>query len=421
MRSLRIMTALCILLFAAEAAAMDVYVRALELIQTGSRVQAIAVIEQELDRGPVSADAYLLVGSLLREDKKLAAARARFEQGWQQHRDPRIGVELATTESWLGQLQSAQDRYAQVLKHYPDNRQAKLGLARVLTWAGEFSQAEDMYQTMLASNANDADALVGLANIRRADMQTGESETLYKKALETAPEHHEALHGLSELKKIRIWESSFRWRTDVVTDEYDHAMGARLRRTINSKVDVWGAVAGQINKSVFDTFALEGGASFRVGEWGLGASYVARFREEITHFPDFGASLQLDRWTLLGGVRGEFGTSSLATPRLGVAFAADRWSLRTTAFKTIAISGPITSERFRIGDITLATNASYTLLQNLVVDAAFAIGKSGQEWQRQTGVGVRFLFSDFEIQTGWQWYESTWSRHSLDSSLVWRF
>jgi len=68
---------------------------------------------------------------------------------YEQHEDPILLRKLAASALWLGLFQDAAVEYRQVLRLEPDDRMARLGLARALAWSGHFEEAVNEYRILL--------------------------------------------------------------------------------------------------------------------------------------------------------------------------------------------------------------------------------------------------------------------------------
>jgi len=92
-------------------------------------------------------------------------------------------VTMATRISWGGKLKEAEEILREVLKKEPQNRRAKLQLARVVSWQGRQIEALSLVDSLLKNDPNDEEALLVKANALRFLGRADKSLEIYDQIL----------------------------------------------------------------------------------------------------------------------------------------------------------------------------------------------------------------------------------------------
>jgi tetratricopeptide (TPR) repeat protein len=98
-----------------------------------------------------------------------------------------------------GDIEAAQEAYADVLEIVPDNKFALFNLGLIAQTRGDNGEAEERYRRALASDANFTPALYNLALVRAEEGATEEAIELYRRVVAIAPENAAAHHNLGLL------------------------------------------------------------------------------------------------------------------------------------------------------------------------------------------------------------------------------
>ena len=88
-----------------------------------------------------------------------------------------------------GAYGTAEDKYQQTLKAYPENRDALLGLGAIAANAGDYQKAYEMYARVLKSNPRDKFARAALINLQDASYLSNNESTITT-MLHESPDQH---------------------------------------------------------------------------------------------------------------------------------------------------------------------------------------------------------------------------------------
>jgi len=113
----------------------------------------------------------------------------RFYEEWLQRepRNHRAGMGLAQAQLELGDYPAAIQTYSQVVADYPDDRDAKLELARLLSWNHQYADAAKLYREVLTTAPQDIEALEGLGHVLTWSGQTQEAAETYEQLIARSP------------------------------------------------------------------------------------------------------------------------------------------------------------------------------------------------------------------------------------------
>jgi tetratricopeptide (TPR) repeat protein len=153
------------------------------------------------------AEAFLYLGTMLRTQGDLDAARQTFENGILRD-GQHIGLlcEYAMTLAWMEERQEALAAYDRALVMDDTALCAQRGQAIVLFWSGDHRRATAAYERLVSQDPADLDALRGLADVHRSRMRTQQARRLYNEVLERSPGDERAAEGLRHLDDLRRWE-----------------------------------------------------------------------------------------------------------------------------------------------------------------------------------------------------------------------
>ena len=154
-------------------------------------------------------EVFLYKGAHERKRGDLVAAQATFGRGFALHpRSLPLGLELAVTLSWAGDLPSALAAYEDVLLIDPGCKAALVGKARVLGWMSRAREARQILQGQLARAPEDLEVLLALADLERAQYRRRVARELYERVLGLEAGQPEALAGLRKLRELEQLEVS---------------------------------------------------------------------------------------------------------------------------------------------------------------------------------------------------------------------
>lgn len=161
------------------------------------------------------AETYAARGEPARAASYLERLAEQAEQSGDKERIVTLNLRLGETwERWLGDLQSAAERYKRVLDVQPANRAARLRLAKIAEEKGDLEQASFLYEDIVASEeetvhspqvvADVVTAYVRLARVALANDGHSEEALRYlERAVDLAPRDPIARHELAELLHTR--------------------------------------------------------------------------------------------------------------------------------------------------------------------------------------------------------------------------
>lgn len=110
--------------------------------------------------------------------------------------DAKLGVARAL--AWGDHLDEAIQYYSDLLPVAGDRKtEARLGLAKTLAWRGDHEEAEAAYRNILEDEPDNLDAQLGLAQAVNWAGRYREAQDLFKKILDAHPGNHDALEGLA--------------------------------------------------------------------------------------------------------------------------------------------------------------------------------------------------------------------------------
>ena len=133
-------------------------------------VPAVRIADAALESGNPGIVLRVVAGMLAKNPRDMAAL---LRQG--------------TANAMLGQNAEAEHSYRRALAIEPDNRKARLGLAKAML-ASNPAQAEQLYTAYLQSDPANADALNNLGVARDMQGHHPEAQLAYRKALAAAPD-----------------------------------------------------------------------------------------------------------------------------------------------------------------------------------------------------------------------------------------
>lgn len=206
MRLLGVLLMLCV---AVTAYAEDApsFADAQALLAEGRADEAQALLTQLVESADADAEAFLYLGSMLRSQGQMEAAREMFEEGTRRD-EQHTGLlcEYAMTLAWMNEHEGALRVYERALHSDPAALCAQRGRALVLFWNGDHDEAVAAYEGLVARDPADADALRGLADVHRSRMREDAARRHYNEVLELAPGDERATAGLLHLDELRRWE-----------------------------------------------------------------------------------------------------------------------------------------------------------------------------------------------------------------------
>ena len=122
--------------------------------QFGQVDEALALLEQRPDLWAHDPLALARVADLYRRRQEFAVAEKFYEQAMRLiPGDVAIQLKLAETLGWMGQTDKVLAICRQILKQDPQNRMARLHMARVLSWQGRMEEAVKEYRTLLGGGS----------------------------------------------------------------------------------------------------------------------------------------------------------------------------------------------------------------------------------------------------------------------------
>ena len=233
--------------------------QALELraaLQTSDTATATALAAQLENAAPQNAQASLDLAQAMREAGNTAAASRLLQLAVTQTNDPAIWLKLGEATRDSGNHVDATAIYGRLLQAQPNNRAARLGLARTLLYARNLSTAQTQVSQLLALSPNDVQVQLLAAQVQlRLDTPTSRDEAarLANQVLAANPNatQGQALIDNAEARTILAQALTARQRfTDAVTQSQaaiaadPNNLEARLilARNLNYSRDFEGAI-----------------------------------------------------------------------------------------------------------------------------------------------------------------------------------
>lgn len=109
---------------------------------------------------------------------------------------PRKGLRAARLEGWnyyrLQRLPEARGAFQAVVRAYPQDNDAQVGLAYVELASGQLDQAEAAFARVLAADPDEVSAIAGLGHVRYRQGRTAEARQQFSRVIELDPGNGEA-------------------------------------------------------------------------------------------------------------------------------------------------------------------------------------------------------------------------------------
>ncbi len=172
------------------------------LKERGDSKGAERAFRETLKAGPENTGALIGLGRLLKSRGRYAEAARLFQKAaGLSDGEVRVGLETeaATLLAWNKEYGESIGLYREALKEAPQNRGARLGLARTLGWAGRRGKSIEEYKKILEIDPSDREAGVGLARVLAWEGDYDGSIAVYKGILAEDPENTDALVGLANV------------------------------------------------------------------------------------------------------------------------------------------------------------------------------------------------------------------------------
>ncbi len=180
--------------------------RALESF-VGKSTDAGVLLDKALDAGCDDPLLYLFQGALRRQQHQVLSAIASFRRGASRHPEHQgLGLELAISLAFHGDLSGALGQYDAMLRRTPDSVSALLGKARTLIWMERAKDSLPIYRQVLAKDEKNLEAKRGLAAALSALLRKREAAQLYHQVLAVEPQDAEARSGLRTLRAMTFGE-----------------------------------------------------------------------------------------------------------------------------------------------------------------------------------------------------------------------
>lgn len=136
-----------------------------------------------------------------------------------QNRGARIG--LARTLGWAGRYGESIEEYKKVLDRNPSDREAGAGLAKVLAWKGDYDGSIAVYKGILAEDPGNTGATLGLATVLWWKGETREALKKTRQIRSIDPSNREAKGLEKRLRSARGPKVSF-YYTDADDSDSNH-------------------------------------------------------------------------------------------------------------------------------------------------------------------------------------------------------
>ncbi len=145
------------------------------------------------------ASAWRNSGQYEKGSKLLSAALQK------QPNDPALRVEYARNLLYQRQYAAAKDQYQQVLRWYPNNIDALIGLGKTYSWQGNQQLALEQYQKALVADPGNYDALVAQGFSLIWSGRQSEAVPMLERANSRHPEVAEVREALKRLNVVNIF------------------------------------------------------------------------------------------------------------------------------------------------------------------------------------------------------------------------
>lgn len=231
-----------------------------------------------------------------------SSTQSESQEDWQGEEEL---LAQARQELWAGREGSAVPLFRRYLGRRPDDRDARLDLARALAWSGRLLESMQAYRLLDSGHPEDADVLSGMGDLLSWSGRSAEALEMYRRALSVDPEREPTKASAARLA---------------------HHEGAVLRGGSERFHDSGG------------TLAYGTSLEFRPGEAGRGGPVLVISREEISRSAEgagpalsmLGAAAGWDGG-LGGGVRGRVLVGATRTGNE----AARTWSEARVSLRTL--------------------------------------------------------------------------------------
>lgn len=192
--------ALLVLVGPALAEAPDPMRRASELAAAGKKEEAAELLKAAVAGAPAdpaiarrAAEIYWDMGWGFESVRILDALAARTTLDFE------TGLLRASYTRRVGRAEAAADLFRSLVEARPDNREARLGLARALTASGQRGAARAEAREVLKAAPRDAEALVVIGQTYQWTPDAAFARRWFQKALDERPDHYEARLGMAEV------------------------------------------------------------------------------------------------------------------------------------------------------------------------------------------------------------------------------
>jgi tetratricopeptide (TPR) repeat protein/glycosyltransferase involved in cell wall biosynthesis len=175
----------------------DLLQQAEHLMETGDKLEAIALYEQIISLAPDCFQARINYGFLKHENGELDAAIPHYQEALAIAPNiPQTAYNLAKIFEEQGKVEQAIAHYEQALAAEPDFVPALINLAVALQEKGELLRALDLYRRALEIQPHSWEAYNNLATVLQEQGNLEEALEYYHKALELLPDFVEAINNL---------------------------------------------------------------------------------------------------------------------------------------------------------------------------------------------------------------------------------
>ncbi|MCC3535373.1 MAG: tetratricopeptide repeat protein [Microcoleus sp. PH2017_25_DOB_D_A] len=175
----------------------DLLQQAEHLMETGDKLEAIALYEQIISLAPNCFQARINYGFLKHENGELDAAIPHYQEALALAPNiPQTAYNLAKIFEEQGKVEQAIAHYEQALAAEPDFVPALINLAVALQEKGELLRALDLYRRALEIQPHSWEAYNNLATVLQEQGNLEEALEYYHKALELLPDFVEAINNL---------------------------------------------------------------------------------------------------------------------------------------------------------------------------------------------------------------------------------
>ncbi|MCC3584501.1 tetratricopeptide repeat protein [Microcoleus sp. PH2017_30_WIL_O_A] len=175
----------------------DLLQQAEHLMETGDKLEAIALYEQIISLAPNCFQARINYGFLKHENGELDAAIPHYQEALALAPNiPQTAYNLAKIFEEQGKVEQAIAHYEQALAAEADFVPALINLAVALQEKGELLRALDLYRRALEIQPHSWEAYNNLATVLQEQGNLEEALEYYHKALELLPDFVEAINNL---------------------------------------------------------------------------------------------------------------------------------------------------------------------------------------------------------------------------------